>query len=59
MATVAGIWNPVSVGFRGRNELERMAMHVYIGNGLLNLGHVARRALAAGAAVFVVCVFVN
>jgi len=32
-------------------------MHVYIGNGLLNLGHVAGRALAAGAAVFVVGVF--
>jgi hypothetical protein len=34
---------------RGRNELEGVGTYVHIGDRLLDLGHVARNALAAGA----------
>jgi hypothetical protein len=59
MADIAGIWDLQALGFRGRDEAERMATNVHTGNGLLDFGHVAADALAAGAAHLMVSVLLD
>ena len=47
------------VGGRRRDELERMAADVYVGEGLFNLRHMAVDALVAGGAGLVVGVLLQ
>ena len=49
MAKVAGIRDFQRIGFTRRNEAESVASHVNIRNSLLDFGHMARYAVAAGA----------
>ena len=54
MADVARIRNLQCVALCRCDEAERVGAHVHVRDRLLNLGHVARDALAAGAAGLVV-----
>lgn len=56
MATIAGVWN---TGRRGEDEAERVAADVDVGNGLLNLRHMACHALVSTASGFVVGVLLE
>ena len=49
MADVAGVRNLQSVGHRRSDEMEGVAPHVHVGDGLLDLRHVASDALTAFA----------
>ena len=51
MAAIAGVWH---TGRRGEDEAERVAADVDVGNGLLNLRHMACHALASTTSGFVV-----
>src|SRR5260370_8965218 len=50
MADIARIGDLQALGPGGRNEAKGMAANVHARNGLLDFGHVAVDALAAGAA---------
>src|ERR1700693_4169051 len=59
MADIAGVRNLQSVRRCRSDEVKRVAPHVDVGNGLLDLGHVASDALVALATRFVMGVFLN
>src|SRR5438067_2249089 len=50
MASRAWVGDAVRVSFSRRDEAERMGTNVHIGNGLLNLRHMAANTLATRAA---------
>ena len=54
MAGIAGIGDLEHVGLDRCHEMKRMAAHVDISNGLLDLRHVTGHALTARAIRFVV-----
>ena len=54
MARIAGVWNLQSVGHCRSDKVKGMAPHVHVGDGLLDLRHVASDALVALATYFVV-----
>jgi len=56
MAAIAGVWN---TGRHREHAAERVTADVDGGNRLLNLRHVARRALVSDAAGFVAGVLLN
>ena len=59
MTVRAWVGNFVGFGHRRTNKAERVAAHIDIGNRLLNLRHVAGDAVIAGAAGFVMRVFLH
>ena len=58
MAQRARVGNPIFFRHGGRNEAERVSVHVSAGYALgFDVRHVAGNAQASGAAIFVVRVF--
>ena len=53
MAHIAGVGNLESVGHCRSGEMKVVAPHVHVGDGLLDLRHVASNALTAFASDFV------
>ena len=59
VARIAGIRHLQPIGFRGRDEPERVAPHIHVGDGLLDPGHMAVDALASGGSGLMVRVLRN
>jgi len=59
MTDIARVRNLQSVRHRRSDEVKRVAPHVHVGDGLLDLRHVASNALAALTTRFVMRVFLD
>ena len=59
MTDIAGVRNPQSIRRRRSDEVKRVAPHVHVGDGLLDLRHVASDTLAALTTRFVMGMLPN